>query len=265
MERTMISIIMPAYNAEKTIAASIGSVLAQSFQDWELIVIDDCSGDGTRDTVQELLRGLSSAAAGRIHLICREQNEGVSSARNLGAEMAQGDWIAFLDSDDLWAADKLEKQMQLLDKNPDAGILFTGSAFIRENGERSSYVLQAPEEITYQRLLRQNLISCSSVVMRRELFLRHRMQHDELHEDFLLWLKLLREGVKAYGVNEPLLIYRLSPASKSGNKLHAARMTWRVYRHMGLGLGTSLSCLVSYTLRNTLKYRRIYKGFAQSP
>ena len=100
--------------------------------------------------------------------------------------------------------------------------------------------------------------------MRRELFLRHRMQHDELHEDFLLWLKLLKEGVRAYGVNEPLLIYRLSPASKSGNKLNAARMTWRVYRHMGLGLGISLSCLVSYTLRNTLKYRRIYKGFAPS-
>ena len=163
----MISIIMPAYNAEKTIAASIGSVLAQSLQDWELLVIDDCSGDGTRDTVQELIRGLPSTAADRVHLICREQNEGVSSARNLGAEMARGHWIAFLDSDDLWATDKLEKQMQLLAAHPDAGILFTGSAFIRGNEERSSYVLQVPEEITYRKLLRQNLISCSSVVMRR--------------------------------------------------------------------------------------------------
>ena len=261
----MISIIMPAYQAEKTIADSIRSVLAQSFQDWELIVIDDCSADNTCRLVEELKKSLPMERGEKIRLIKKRKNTGVSESRNLGAEMARGDWIAFLDSDDLWATDKLEKQMQLLDKHPDAGILFTGSAFIRENGERSSYVLQVPEEITYRRLLRQNLISCSSVVMRRELFLRHRMQHDELHEDFLLWLKLLREGVKAYGVNEPLLIYRLSPASKSGNKLHAARMTWRVYRHMGLGLGTSLSCLVSYTLRNTLKYRRIYKGFAPSP
>ena len=261
----MISIIMPAYQAEKTIADSIRSVLAQSFQDWELIAIDDCSTDNTCGLLEELKKSLPRETGEKIRLIKKQKNTGVSESRNLGAEMAQGDWIAFLDSDDLWAADKLEKQMQLLDKNPDAGILFTGSAFIRENGERSSYVLQVPEEITYRRLLRQNLISCSSVVMRRELFLRHRMQHDELHEDFLLWLKLLKEGVKAYGVNEPLLIYRLSPASKSGNKLRAARMTWRVYRHMGLGLGTSLSCLMSYTLRNTLKYRRIYKGFAPSP
>ena len=261
----MISIIMPAYQAEKTIADSIRSVLAQGFQDWDLIVIDDCSTDNTCGHVEELKKSLPREPGEKIRLLKKQKNTGVSESRNLGAEMAQGDWIAFLDSDDLWATDKLEKQMQLLDKNPDAGILFTGSAFIRENGERSSYVLQVPEEITYRRLLRQNLISCSSVVMRRELFLRHRMQHDELHEDFLLWLKLLREGVRAYGVNEPLLIYRLSPASKSGNKLNAARMTWRVYRHMGLGLGTSLSCLISYTLRNTLKYRRIYKGFAHSP
>lgn len=261
----MISIIMPAYQAEKTIADSIRSVLAQSFQDWELIVIDDCSADNTCGLVEELKKSLPRETGEKIRLIKKQKNTGVSESRNLGTDMAQGDWIAFLDSDDLWATDKLEKQMQLLSRHPDAGILFTGSAFIRRNGERSSYVLQVPEEITYRKLLRQNLISCSSVVMRRELFLRHRMQHDELHEDFLLWLKLLKEGVKAYGVNEPLLIYRLSPASKSGNKLHAARMTWRVYRHMGLGLGTSLSCLMSYTLRNTLKYRRIYKGFAPSP
>ena len=258
----MISIIVPAYQAEKTVADSIRSVLAQSFQDWELIVIDDCSADNTCRLVEELKKSLPRETGEKIRLIKKQKNTGVSESRNLGAEMAQGDWIAFLDSDDLWTTDKLEKQMQLLAAHPDAGILFTGSAFIRENGDRSSYVLQVPKEITYRKLLRQNLISCSSVVMRRELFLRHRMQHDELHEDFLLWLKLLREGVKAYGVNEPLLIYRLSPASKSGNKLHAARMTWRVYRHMGLGFGTSLSCLVSYTLRNTLKYRRIYKGFA---
>ena len=261
----MISIIMPAYQAEKTIADSIRSVLAQSFQDWELIVIDDCSADNTCGLVEELKKSLPREMGEKIRLLKKQKNTGVSESRNLGAEMAQGDWIAFLDSDDLWATDKLEKQMQLLARHPDAGILFTGSAFIRGDGERSSYVLQVPEEITYRRLLRQNLISCSSVVMRRELFLRHRMQHDELHEDFLLWLKLLKEGVRAYGVNEPLLIYRLSPASKSGNKLRAARMTWRVYRHMGLGLGISLSCLVSYTLRNTLKYRRIYKGFAPSP
>ena len=261
----MISIIVPAYQAEKTIADAIRSVLAQSFQDWELIVIDDCSTDNTCGLLEELKKSLPRETGEKIRLIKKQKNTGVSESRNLGAEMAQGDWIAFLDSDDLWATDKLAKQMQLLTRHPDAGILFTGSAFIRGNGERSSYVLQVPEEITYRKLLRQNLISCSSVVMRRELFLRHRMQHDELHEDFLLWLKLLKEGVRAYGVNEPLLIYRLSPASKSGNKLHAARMTWRVYRHMGLGLGISLSCLVSYTLRNTLKYRRIYKGFAPSP
>ena len=251
---------MPAYNAARFIRQSIQSILQQSFQDWELLVTDDASTDNTPQVLEQAARDDA-----RVRIFLQTQNQGPGAARNHSLSHARGRYLAFLDSDDLWATDKLEKQMQLLAAHPDAGILFTGSAFIRRNGERSSYVLQVPEEITYQRLLRQNLISCSSVVMRRELFLRHRMQHDELHEDFLLWLKLLKEGVRAYGVNEPLLIYRLSPSSKSGNKLHAARMTWRVYRHMGLGFGTSLSCLVSYTLRNTLKYRRIYKGFAPSP
>ena len=120
-----------------------------------------------------------------------------------------------------------------------------------------------PEEIRYQKLLPQNLISCSSALVRRELLIRHPFGHDEMHEDFLLWLTLLREGHRAFGVDEPLLAYRVSSSSKSGNKLRAARMTWQVYRRMGLGLPEAFFYLWIYTFRNLRKYRGIRKGFPQ--
>ena len=259
----MVSIVMPAYNAEKTISASIDSVLSQTFPDWELLVIDDCSEDHTADIVKKLLQKLPPDTAGKLRLLENRENGGVSEARNLGIREARFPWIAFLDSDDLWKPEKLEKQLQLLKEHPEADILFTGSAFINEEGRRSGYTLHVPKEIRYRKLLPQNLISCSSALIRRELLIRHPFGHDEMHEDFLLWLTLLREGHRAFGVDEPLRVYRVSSSSKSGNKLRAARMTWQVYRRMGLGLPEAFFYLWIYTFRNLRKYRGIRKGFPQ--
>lgn len=262
-EHFMISIVMPAYNAEKTISASIRSVLSQTFPDWELIIVNDCSKDRTEAVVKELIGTLPAELSEKLHVLSNEKNLGVSESRNKGIRYAHYDWIALLDSDDLWDSAKLAEQTALIEEKPDASIIFTGSAFINEYGDRSSYELHVPSEVNYRGLLSQNLISCSSVLIKRKLLLKNQMLHDELHEDFIVWLALLRSGYKAYGIDKPLLIYRLSASSKSGNKFKAACMTFRVYRYIGLNLLLAVACLCAYTVKNTLKYRRIYAGFSK--
>ena len=256
LSNVWVSIVMPAYNAAATIGQSIDSVLAQTFSDWELLVIDDCSGDGTADIVKEY-----SARDGRVILFQNVGNQGVSAARNQGVARARGDWIAFLDSDDLWTPDKLDRQVRLIRERKDAGrkpdLIFTGSAFISGSGKKLGYRLEVPEEITYRELLKQNLISCSSVLVRRELMLRYPMKRDDMHEDYAVWLQILKNGGRAYGINQPLLIYRMSETSKSGNKKKAAFMTYKVYRFMGLNLVQSIYYFCWYAYRNLKKYYAI--------
>lgn len=248
----LISIIMPAYNAEKTIRDSIESILIQSYQNWELIVINDCSEDNTYAVILE-----TAKKDCRIRTLDNPCNSGVSESRNLGIAAAQGVWIAFLDSDDIWKSDKLEKQVSLITEKKDADIVFTGSAFIDGLGKQSAYFLVVPSKISYHGLLKQNLISCSSVLVKKALVVKYPMKHDEMHEDYAVWLQILKNGGHAYGINEPLLLYRLSNDSKSSNKIKAARMTYKVYRHMGLSYFQSLYYFSWYTWRSLRKYYNI--------
>ena len=245
----LISVIMAAYNAEKTIAQAISSVLSQTYTNLELLVIDDGSADNTVSIVE-------SFKDSRIHLIRNPVNGGVSNARYRGAEKAKGEWIAILDSDDAWKADKLIKQAELqVRKN--AELLFTGSAFMNEDGRLLDWVLHAPDEIGYRKLLKQNLVSNSSVLVRKELYITHYAAGDAMHEDFSTWLGMLKTGRKAYGLDEPLLIYRLSKHSKSGSKLKAARMNWNTYRAAGLGTAESMYYMCWYMIRGLKKYRNL--------
>ena len=245
----LISVIMAAYNAEKTIAQAISSVLSQTYTNLELLVIDDGSADNTVSIVE-------SFKDSRMHLIRNPVNGGVSNARYRGAEKAKGEWIAILDSDDAWKADKLKKQAELqVRKN--AELLFTGSAFMNEDGRLMDWVLHAPDEIGYRKLLKQNLVSNSSVLVRKELYITHYAAGDAMHEDFSTWLGMLKTGRKAYGLDEPLLIYRLSKHSKSGSKLKAARMNWNTYRAAGLGTAESMYYMCWYMIRGLKKYRNL--------
>lgn len=251
-----ISIIMPAYNAEKTIGAAINSVLEQTFQDWELLVINDCSTDKTKSVILELAN-----CEPRIHYIENAENMGVARTRNKGVSMANSDWIAFLDSDDLWEAEKLKTQVKWI-KHYHARLVFTGSAFIDKDGKRIDYCLEVPKKVVFRELLKQNIISCSSVLVEKKLLLRYPMVGKNMHEDYAVWLNILKnEHICAYGINRPLLIYRVSTGSKSGNKGKAALMHWRVYRHIGLPFILSVYYFSWYMVRNLKKYGKIWRWF----
>ena len=251
MTNPQISILMAAYNAEKTIKSAIESVLAQTYDDWELIVVNDCSKDKTQAVVSEI-----AARDSRVRLINNETNLGVSITRKKGAAAAKGTWIAVLDSDDMWKPDKLEKQMRLVnDKN--AELVFTGSGFIDNEGSPIDWQLHVPETLSYRELLKQNLVSNSSVLVKKELYEQFYAVGDDMHEDFAIWLGITKTGRKAFGIDEPLLIYRLAKSSKSSNKLKAAKMNWNTYRYVGLNPLTASYYMCWYTVKGLLKYRNL--------
>lgn len=247
----LVSIIMPAYNCEKYIAESINSVLMQSYKNYELIIIDD----GSKDKTVEIIKNFSLRDS-RLKICINKKNQGVSYSRNKGIEIAVGEWIAFLDSDDLWKETKLEEQILLaLEKN--VSFLFTGSSFINETGQPYSGIFEVPTEISYNQLLKQNVISCSSVMIKKFHLEKYKMERDDTHEDFGLWLRILKNGTKAYGINEPLLIYRISSKSKSSNKIKSVKMTYKTYRYVGLNFFTSTYYLFWYIVKSYIKYKNI--------
>lgn len=252
MERQeLVSIIMPAYNAAATIQYAIDSVLSQTYGQWELIVINDASGDETAR--------IASAYAerdSRIRVICNEENMGVSQTRMRGMQAARGKWLALLDSDDAWRHDKLEKQMRIAAMGQ-AQLIYTGSSYIDNRGTPYQWIFRVPEKVGYRQLLKQNVISNSSVLVCRDWYEKSIQHARDFHEDFVCWLRFLRAGGMACGINEPLLIYRLSPCSKSGNKLRSAWMTWRSYRVIGLSLPEAAYYMVWYAVKGVIKYSNL--------
>lgn len=247
----LISIIMAAYNAERTIEQAVTSVLNQTYKNFELLIIDDCSKDNTLSIAENFKQ-----KDNRVKIIKNEKNSGVSYTRKHGLEEANGEWIAVLDNDDAWDTDKLEKQIRL-QKETGGDLLYTGSAFMDNDGNPIDWYLHAPQKIEYKQLLKQNLISNSSSLVRKELYEKYYVSDDCMHEDFAVWLGILKSGKCAYGVDEPLLIYRLSKKSKSGNKFKAAKMNWNTYRYMGLNVFAAFYYECWYIVNGLLKYRNL--------
>lgn len=249
-----VSIIMPCYNAAATLEESIQSVLNQTFAAFELILIDDGSCDATR-SIMEWYQSLDS----RIRVLYNQENRGVSYTRNFGVREARYEWIALLDGDDCWSPDKLEKQALTIEKNPGCALFFTGSCFMTFSGERSGYIFHAKHRVTYQDLLYQNLIPCSSVMVKREALLKHPMNEAyAVGEDYITWLQILKEYGYAVGLDEPLLIYRMSSQNLSRSKIRSARIQWRTYRkYIHLPFLKSCYFFSNYALRNLKKYMGI--------
>lgn len=252
----LISIIMPAYNAQSTIGDSINSVLAQTYTNWELIIVNDCSTDKTASIIKDF-----AATDHRIHLHTNKQNIGCAATRNAAMSKARGQWLAFLDSDDIWRADKLEKQLQFSEETK-ALIIYTATSYINKHGKISNYVLPAEREFSYKSLLRRNIMSCSSVMVRADVMVPFPYsKKGDMHEDYAAWLQILRKVGHAYGLNQPLLQYRLTDSSKSGKRLNSAKMAYRAYRTAGYSAFSAILLTLRYAFHSISKRSHIKAGY----
>ena len=270
---------MPSYNAGRTIEASIQSVIDQSFDDWELVVVDDGSSD---DSIERVLR--LRAQDPRIQLFATPSNTGPAGARNLGIKHAKGRYIAFLDSDDLWLPDKLTQQLQAL-RAEGAAFCCTGYRLMRGDIITAEQVIP-PAHVSYQRMLRGSVIGCLTVVFDTTVFGKptfddgrswlHKTIYGRWvsrlgHEDYALWLRMLRslpesDHHRAFiGLPETLAIYRIQAGSFSASKKKAALFQWIIYRQLErLALLPSLYYFSHYALRGTLKHRTLKTATAST-
>lgn len=245
-----VSVIMPAYNAEKYIAEAISSVVLQTFKDWELIVIDDCSSDRTAEVA-----GSYAAADPRIRIYRNERNIGVAETRNRGFAAARGRWAALLDSDDLWHDDKLEKQLAVAELTG-ADIIYCSYSLIDAGGNKISDFI-VPAETSYSDMLRENVLSCSTVLLSKAIFSEYRFTTDYYHEDYTLWLKLLKAGYSAAACCGVLVDYRVTRNSRSGDKLRSAKHRWIIYRKAEkLSFSKSVRLFAGYARRGIAKHKR---------
>lgn len=246
MEEILVSVIIPAYNSARYIRQALDSALAQEVP-LEILVIDDCS----RDNLAEIMKEYRQYP--EIHYFKNEKNLGVAETRNRGVRMASGAYVAFLDADDVWAKDKLKKQLALIQKRGTV-ICSTARELMNPDGTLTGYVIPVKTEYTFRGILSGNQVNCSSVLIKTEVAREFPMHHDDSHEDYLMWLEILQKYKKGCAVNEPLLKYRISSSGKSGNKLHSAKMTFLTYRYMGFGLVRSCRCFVGYAIHGMKKY-----------
>ncbi|MFO7790644.1 MAG: glycosyltransferase family 2 protein [Bacteroidales bacterium] len=220
----MISIITPAYNASQFISDTIDSVAGQTFKDWELLIVDDCSRDNTAEIVQAYADHDS-----RIKLIKNTENTGAAEARNVALRQAKGHYIAFLDSDDMWKPGKLEKQLSFMQGN-DYAFTFTGYECVNEKADRVLYRVKAKHRFSYRKFLRNTAIGTLTVMINRDKTGFFEMPRIRSSHDMALWLDIMKRGYKAYGLNECLAQYRLVEGSNTAGKLKAAKDVWKVYR-----------------------------------
>lgn len=237
-----LSVIIPCFNAVRYIGRSIDSVLNQTYRDLELIVVDDASTDGSMEVVRE--RALRD---GRVRPHGLQEGAGVAAARNKGLELARGRYVAFLDADDAWMESKVEKQL-VAATTQRAGLIYC-AVEVRDEVGRVIGRRNVSSSITAESLLVHNEIATSSVFIDLEVSGPFRMPALKRRQDLATWYALLRRGVRAYGLNEPLVAYTKRSGSLSSNKLVAALANWQLYRrHLGLDLFTAARIFAAYAV-----------------
>lgn len=247
----LVSVLMPSFNAENYIEAAIQSVLDQTVSDWEMIIIDDGSWDSTCKIIEAL-----SQKDSRIHFYKNEQNMGAANSRNRGLAMCRGEYVALLDSDDIWYPQKLEKQVSLA-KAADADIVYCSYAIIDEEGRKKCPDFIVPEYTTVKATLSKSVISCSTALLSKKIVSKYKFPTGFYHEDLAFWLQMLSDGVKAVGVKDVLAEYRVRSNSRASNKITVAKGRWQIYRRMmGMSLGKSIYHFVQYAFIGFRKYRR---------
>ena len=233
----LVSIIVPVYNVEKYIIETVKSVEAQSFSEWELLLVEDCSTDGTARVLETYLR---ERADSRIRMISQPSNMGAAKARNRGLAESKGRYIAYLDADDLWVPGKLERELAFMEET-NAAFAFTGYEFANERGEGTGKVVRVPATLSYKQALSNTTIFTTTVMFDTKKIDRKLLEMPVIKsEDTALWWQILRNGYTAYGLDENLVKYRRIEKSLSSNKLEAMRRIWNLYRRAeGMGVLSS--------------------------
>ncbi len=228
-----ISVIMPVYNAAGYLDEAFRSVMAQTYPNWELILVDDASTDGSREYLQGLVERSERIPSlrGRIKLCLQACNKGPAAARNAGIRAAEGRFLAYLDADDLWREDKLRRQLEFMLRGGYA-FSFTGYEFADRTGKGRGKVVHVPKRLTYREALGNTTISTITVMLDRERIPEGLLIMPETspREDTATWWRILRSGYAAYGMDEVLSVYRRHPDSHSANKWKAIYGTWKTYR-----------------------------------
>ena len=246
----LVSVITPSYNCARFIEETIRSVQAQTWQNWEMVIVDDCSTDNSVEVIRNLAKTDS-----RIRLIEHQWNGGPAVARNIAIEHAKGRYIAFLDSDDLWLPKKLEKQIAHIDKTK-AALVYGAYQKITEAGELKG-VVHPPAQVTYDDMLRSNFIGCLTAIYDRQKIGKCYMPIIAKRQDQALWLKILKKTPAAYCLDEVLAHYRIQENSVSSNKVMAAKYQWRIYREVEqLPFWKSARCFGHYAINGLIKYHK---------
>lgn len=242
----LVSIIVPVYNAERFIADTIETVQAQSYDNWELLLVDDCSTDNSAKLIKQLKKDDK-----RIKLISMKQNSGAALSRNFGVHKANGRYLAFLDADDIWAKTKLEKQVVFMRKN-DLVFTFTSYEFADASGKPTGRQTIVPQRLSYAAALKRSAISTITVMVDLNTISKSDLMMPDypIGEETVTWWRLLKKYGDAYGIEQVSSYYRRgSEATLSANKVKAAKWRWRLYRkHEKLSFVTSIVNFIYYAI-----------------
>lgn len=253
----LVSIVVPVYNAGQFIAETISYVQAQTYTKWELLLVDDGSSDNSREIIRQ-----KNEEDKRIKLIAQIENSGAAKARNRGIQEACGQYLCFLDADDIWLPHKLESELEYMKRiqrteNPDAGFVFMGYEFADASGKGLGKVVHVPEHITYRQALKNTTIFTSTVMIDRNIIPDADIYMPDIaSEDTATWWQLLKKYGMAYGLDKNLVKYRRSADTLSSNKLTAVRRIWNLYRRQeNLSVIESVYCMCFWAFRAV--FRRI--------
>jgi len=242
-----VSVITPCFNSKKALLSTIKSVQNQTYKDFEHIIIDDCSPDFDFTFLEHLI--LDDP---RIKLIKRNWNAGPAVTRNRGISEAKGKYIAFLDADDLWNKDKLEKQIEFMESE-NLSLSYSAYDVIDLDGKFIG-LRTVPDSINYGDLLKSNKIGCLTAIYNKELLGKVYMPNIGKRQDLGLWLEILRNGNVAKGLNISLAKYRVGGTSLSSNKLGVLKYQWRLYREVeNLGLFPSMYYFIHYAVNGVMR------------
>ena len=248
----LVSVIVPAYNAESFIEETITSVINQTVTDWELFVIDDGSTDKTREVAER-----SAERDARIRVVLNEKNVGVAKTRNRGLDICSGKYVALLDSDDYWDSCFLEKMISCAEETQ-ADIVYCSYEMVNEENQRVCNDFIVPPSTSFDESIVRSVITCSTVLLTSEIAKNHRFPTDVYHEDIALWFQLLRDGKVARGVTDVLASYRQRGDSRSAGKLRSACRRWAIYRkHLKLPLFKCIVTTMKYGYYGLKKFKKI--------